>query len=220
MKQILFAALAVMTVAACGSTDTTTDAGTHDAGQAYDSTDKIFNYLDGKTMTMEGANIPTDPNGFNENVNYGASSQCYHSTKITTTVSTNGPSFAVVTIPGKIKATDGGTVAVFGVGSCDRTDTTSTPLTFSSTSVTFSNLKGDGNCFDILANYGTFLQEGRGMIAADGKKVTMELFFKDKTIGHSCADGDVGASTVKFASADGGATPSFTGNAKQVYVLP
>lgn len=207
MKKLMTAAVALF-VAACGGTTTV------DAGLPYDTSAKILDYLEGKTMTMQGDDIPTDPNGFNENVNYGASTQCYHSTKITTT----GANFAVSTVLGQLNSLDGGAVALFGVGKCDRTAMGNT-VAFTSNTLVVDKVQGNAACFDILATYTGFAQEGRGSIAADGKTVTLELFFKDKTIGHSCADGAVGSNTVKFASADGGTTP-FAGKGLQVYRIP
>jgi hypothetical protein len=209
MKKLMTAATLAL-FAACGSTTNTTD-----AGLAYDNSAKILDYLEGKTMTMQGDDIPTYPNGFNENVNFGASTQCYHSTKITTT----GANFAVSTVLGQLNSLDGGAVGVGSVGKCDRTAVGNT-VAFTSNTLVVDKVQGNAECFDILASYTGFAQEGRGKISADGKTVTLELFFKDRTIGHSCADGAVGSSTVKFASTDGGATPAFTGNALQVYRIP
>jgi hypothetical protein len=213
MKQILFAALAVMTAAACGSTDTGTDAGIDagiDAGQAYDSSAKILNYFDNKSMVMAGTDIPVAPLGFNQNVNYGAASQCYHQV----TIATLAEEFTVTSILGVIHAaTDGGFV-----GSCDNTAVGAT-VAFTSSSVLITNVKGNASCFDILATYTGFAQEGRGMISADGKTVSLELYFSNQTIGHSCADGAVGSGTAKFAATDGGTTP-IVANTVQVYRIP
>src|SRR5262245_47533492 len=46
-------------------------------GTVLDSTDKINAYLEGKTLTMSGDQIPTHPNGYDENVNFGSATQCY-----------------------------------------------------------------------------------------------------------------------------------------------
>jgi hypothetical protein len=86
-------------------------------------------------------------------------------------------------------------------------------LTFDSTAVLFENFKNNGACFDMTATYSAFQQEGRGSISADVKTLTLELFFKDQATGHRCADGDVGAPTIKLPGA------MFTGNAKQVYTI-
>ena len=53
------------------------------ASNPYDTADKINAYLDGKTLTMAGADIPSHPNGFDENVNFGQATQCYNKTVMT-----------------------------------------------------------------------------------------------------------------------------------------
>jgi hypothetical protein len=75
------------------------------------------------------------------------------------------------------------------------------------------NAKEDLSCFDVTFNYpGGFTQEGRASLSADGKTLKMELFVSQQAVGHRCADGAVGASTVTFLG------KPFTGNAVQTYV--
>src|SRR5512145_744481 len=38
---------------------------------------RITDFLDGKTLIMEGVMIPTHPNGYDQNVDFGAATQCY-----------------------------------------------------------------------------------------------------------------------------------------------
>lgn len=124
--------------------------------------------------------------------------------------------------------TDSGTVVTVDAGTVDAgtpvktytcdNKTKTTTVMFTSNTLVISNVKdAAASCFDILASYTGFAQEGRGSISADGKTVILELYFKDKTIGHSCADGAVGSSTVKFAAVGGAAPVAFTGNAQQTY---
>ena len=51
---------------------------TNGGGTMFDSATKIGAFLDGKELVMEGDNIPTHPNGFSEDVNLGANTQCYN----------------------------------------------------------------------------------------------------------------------------------------------
>lgn len=213
MKNLFEATLAVslLTMACGGGTTTTTDAGTK-----LDTPERIAAYLEGKTLTMEGANIPSSPNGFNENVNYGAASQCYKNTVIKVA----GGNYTVTAALGTIRALDGGTPALNELGVCDHT----TGGTFGptpSTIVKYDNVKGNAECFDIDVTYNAYGQEGRGSIADGG--VNLELFFKNQTINNRCADGNPGSGTVKRPSklADGGVgePTAFTGNAVQRYVI-
>lgn len=168
-----------------------------------DSASAINTYLEGKTMVMTGLDIPTYPNGFNENVNYGASTQCYNKT----TIAIASGTWNVTTLLGTLN----GAPNVGNTGTCDRTTVKGSPLTFSSTTVGISNVSGQATCFDVDVNYGSFEQNGRGSISADGQTVTMELFFKNQALHHRCADGVPGTAGVTLNGA------AFTGNAKQVY---
>jgi hypothetical protein len=169
---------------------------------------KINAYLEGKTMTMQGADIPSHPNGYNEDVNFGSASQCYAKVAI----SQLSGQFNVSSDLGTIVANaDGGIV-----GACDHTRVAT--AAFTSTAVLIDNVQGNATCFDITATYNGFSQEGRGKITDDGKTVTLELFFGGQATGHRCADGAVGATGVQI-SVQGNTVP-FTGNAQQVYRIP
>ncbi|MGC3999901.1 MAG: hypothetical protein QM767_21655 [Anaeromyxobacter sp.] len=78
MKKTLALLCSALFLNACGGSD---DSGptAPDLGTA----DKITTYLDGKVLTMTGVDLPSHPNGYNEDVNYGAATQCYESTVIT-----------------------------------------------------------------------------------------------------------------------------------------
>jgi hypothetical protein len=214
MKKHLILVAAFAGLVGCG-TVTTTDAGVDagtmmdggsDAGVTLDLTTdiKIFAYLEGKTMVMTGADIPSSPNGFNENINFGAATQCYHKTSIAVLAG----NFNVTSDLGQFNSIPDAGVA----GMCNRAVKTTTQ-TFSSTTILIENVKNNAECFDFTATYVGFKQEGRGKISPDGKTVTLELFFA--ATGHRCADGAVGATGVKLATS-AGAVP-FAGDAKQVY---
>ncbi|APR75172.1 putative lipoprotein [Minicystis rosea] len=183
------------------SSSTTGTGGTGgSASNPYDTADKINTYLDGKTLTMSGADIPTDPNGYNENVNFGQASQCYASVVMTPTAAMWHVDSTLGTLNDAPNTGDKGT--------CDH-GTPGQKLSFDSTAILIENVTAD--CFDFTATYVGFSQEGRGQIAADGKTLKLELFFGGQATGHRCGDGAVGAKTVKIKGAD------FTGNAVQVY---
>jgi hypothetical protein len=198
MKSAKLLALAACTLAAaCGGTDGGTTTLTLTSATA------ISTFLEGKTMVMTGADIPTSPNGFSENVNYGASTQCYNKTSIQVASGV----WNVTTLLGTLN----GAPTALSVGTCDRTTVKGSALTFSSTAVQIANVSGNATCFDVTVTYAGFTQEGRGDISADGKTVQMELYFGGKATGHRCADGAVGASTVKLGGV------AFSGNAVQTY---
>ncbi|MGV3624555.1 MAG: hypothetical protein ACO1OB_27295 [Archangium sp.] len=220
MKKLLTlcALAAIGGLVACGSTPGPMDGGSGggsggsgggSAGNDFSSSTRILAHLEGKTMVMEGNDIPTSPNGFNENVDFGASTQCYQKVSIATLAS----QFTVTSDLGTLnKMADAG---VGSVGLCDRTTKANT-VSFTSTAILIENVSNNGECFDITATFNGFKQEGRGSISADGKTVTLEFFFS--ATGHRCADGAVGATGVMLATQAG--PVAFTGNAKQVYRLP
>lgn len=212
MKNAILVCALMLT--ACGQPMPTTDAGVNDAGVAdagsgndFSTSAKILAYLEGKTMVMTGTDIPSHPNGFNENFNFGANTQCYHKVSIATLAS----NFQVTSDLGTFNATPDAGIA----GMCDRA-TRSNTVSFTSSAVLIENVSNNGACFDITSTYTGFSQQGRGSISADGKTVTLELFFAAS--GHRCADGAVGATGVQLATS-GGPVP-FTGNGKQVYRIP
>lgn len=215
-KTTLVCSLAALGLVACGMPMPTTDAGvdagttTTDAGTQmndFSTSAKISAYLEGKTMVMTGTDIPSHPNGFSENINFGANTQCYNKVSI----STLAGNFQVVSDLGTFNSTPDAGAA----GMCDRA-TKSNTVMFTSSALLIENVSNNGECFDITSTYTGFSQQGRGKISADGKTVTLELFFA--ATGHRCADGAVGATGVQL-STQGGPVP-FTGNAKQVYRIP
>ncbi|MFO0593274.1 MAG: hypothetical protein U0441_37375 [Polyangiaceae bacterium] len=174
--------------------------GTTSSGMDFSTSDKILAYLNGKTLVMEGADIPTDPNGFNENVNFGSATQCYSKVTMTPTDAAWHVASDLGTLNNAPNKGD--------VGMCDHA-TVSTMVAFDSTAILIENVTAD--CFDFTATYVGFSQEGRGKIAADGSSLDLELFFGGQATGHRCADGAVGAMTVKLNGAD------FKGDAVQTY---
>ncbi len=200
MKKLIASTVAALALAACGSSDpAVTPPPTLTTAAA------ITTYLNGKTMLMTGADIPTHPNGFNQNVNYGASTQCYKSTSISIAAGTWNVTSQLGTL--------NGAPTVGSVGTCDNATAFGSPLTFSSTTVAISNVAGNGTCFDIDVTYTGFTQAGRGAFSADGKTVRLELFFGAQATHNRCADGAVGATGVILN------TVAFTGNAVQTYRL-
>lgn len=182
-----------------------------------DTSDHIFAYLEQKTLTMNGANIPDSPNGLNANVYFGAATQCYNSTVITVMAQ----NFNVTAQLGTWTSLDGGAPAVGMVGHCDQ-NTISGPFMATSTAVAFSSVQGNGDCFDIDVTYNSYAQEGRGKFVNNGQEIDLELYFKNKVTGDRCADGMVGAATVQSVVTlpDAGTMNyPFTGNAVQKYVI-
>lgn len=208
-----------LALAACGSDDddSSPDAGqptdaapTMDAGAAMDAAmtmdagmmptlmteAQIKAFLEGETLLMAGDDIPTHPNGFDENIDFGPTSQCYNQTEIQVI----GGQFSVTSELGTITNM-----------MCDRDTVSGTAGPFVSNALTFSNIQGNAECFDVDAAYTGFSQEGRGRITDDGQTVELELFFMGQAVGHRCADGAVGSGGVTLNGM------AFTGDAVQVY---
>jgi len=196
MKKKLLSAVMLCALGLVGCGEDTTGPDVEDTGPKYNTADKVKTHLEGKTMVMEGANIPTHPNGYDEDVNYGSATQCYN--KVTMQVA--GGNFAVTS-----------TLATVQDSGCDHV--AAGELSFTSTTVLVENVKEDGSCFDITVTYNGFGQEGRAQISQDGTTAKLELFFTGQATGHRCADGDVGAQTVTLGG------NAFNGNAVQTYTL-
>ncbi len=164
---------------------------------------QILAFLDGKTITMPAAAVPSHPNGFDQNVNFGQATQCIHEVQM----SVAGGAFRVATSMGTLN----GAPEVEDVGSCDRDTPDGNELTFDTTAARIENVRDDGGCFDITLTYAGFGQEGRGAVSADRTEIRLELFFRDQAVGHRCADGDVGEPTITLNQ------ETFTGDAVQRY---
>jgi hypothetical protein len=172
------------------------------AAPDYDTAAKIEAYLEGKTLVMAGENIPTHPNGYNEDINFGTATQCY--SKVTMDV--NAGIYNVTSELGTLNnAPNEG-----DEGECDHS-AKSGEVSFSSTVAKVENVASDGSCYDFTVTYTGFAQEGRGCITPDGQEVILELFFKDQATGHRCADGAVGSGGITVQGA------AFTGDAIQIY---
>ncbi len=164
-------------------------------GDGLTTPSRISSFLDGKALVMEGSMIPSHPNGYDQDVDFGAATQCYM--KVT-----------MAPLGGKIRVTSElGTLTESG---CDRMRL-SGEASFDSTAVLIENVGGDAECFDFTITYPGFGQEGRGTINAERTELDLELFFKDQATGHRCADGAVGAPTVTLNQ------QLFTGDALQRY---
>jgi hypothetical protein len=208
-KQLLSAVmLCALGFAGCGEGETIDSTGNDNpntpAAKKFDTSAKILAHLEGKTMVMQGPDIPSHPNGFDEDVNFGSASQCYKSVAMAVASGT----FNVTSTLGTLR--DAPTIGA--KGSCDHTTVAGT-LQFSSTNTLIENIQGDGECFDVTFTYTGFQQEGRGKISADGKTLMLELYFKDKAVNIRCANGAVGATGVKVNGAD------HTGDSRQIYTI-
>lgn len=191
-KQLLSAVMAcALGLVGCGEDDPVTP-----PEKKFDTSAKLLAHFEGKTMVMAGENIPSHPNGFSEDVNLGSATQCY--SKVSMAVA--GGIFNVTS-----------DLATVSNGACNHEK--ANEQKFSTTNVLIENIQGDGECFDVLFTYTGFQQEGRGKISADGKTVTLELFFKDQAVGAKCASGAVGSGNITLNK------NPFTGNAQQVYVI-
>lgn len=169
-----------------------------------DPNTQVGTKLEGKTLVMEGANIPSHPNGFNEDMNLEGGTQCYSKT----TMQVGNNTYTVTSILGTLRDAP----KKFDIGTCDHAAAGATAQ-FTSQAVLIENAKADLSCFDATYTYNGFGQEGRGSLSADGKTLKLELFFTGQATGHRCADGEVGAATVKLNGA------AFSGNAVQTFVV-
>ncbi|WP_375758715.1 hypothetical protein [Corallococcus exercitus] len=202
MKKTLSSAmlLCALGLTGCGEETTQTPV---DSAPKLDSQSNILAFLEGKTLVMEGDNIPSHPLSLDEDIDWGSASQCFQKV----TIGVGGNNFHVSSIPGTIRNSAG----VGKPGStCDHS-AAQNALVFDSKAVTISNITAGGGCFEILVDYGSFKQEGRASFSSDTKKLSMELYFETKATGWRCADGAVGAKTVTVSGV------AFTGNAVQVY---
>jgi hypothetical protein len=200
-KTITSAALAALLLAACGSDDD--DDGT--PAPTLDTAAAIDTYLAGKTWVMTGADIPTHPNGLNEDQNWGAATQCYNRVTLAMAAGEWTVTSALGTLTGAPNQLD--------VGDCNRGVVLTTLPPFISQTVLVENVEGNGACFDLVVDYGAFAQEGRAKFSADGRTLTLELFFEDAAVGANCAAGDVGSGGITLGGV------AFAGNAQQVYRL-
>ena len=165
----------------------------------------VFGLLDGKTLVMEGAQIPSHPNGYDEHVNFGQATQCIYRVSM----KVQDRNFTVDTEMAMLE----GAPQPDDVGQCDRMTPNGETFSFNTTTALIENVQPDGACFDITLTYPGFGQEGRGSFSADRETVTLELFFRDQATGHRCEAGSVGSSTILLNR------ETFTGVATQLYRL-
>lgn len=176
--------------------------GSGGGGEVFDTAAKITAHLEGKTVVMAGDAIPSHPNGFDENTNFGSSSQCYNNV----TMSPSSAMWHVVSTLGTLT----GAPMPGDTGTCDHA-TPAGEVMFDSTAILIENVTVD--CFDFTATYVGFAQEGRGSLTAGGATLSLEIFFKDQATGHRCGDGAVGEATVQLNGMP------FVGDAVQVYTV-
>lgn len=186
--------------------------GPADSGTAADlnSPTRILAFLEGKTLTMEGNNIPTHPNGFSQDFDFGAATQCYNQT----TISIAGGNFSITSIAGTL-------VGAAPATTCDRSMPGATIGPFTSNTVTINNVNAPrADCFDVQIDFTGFTQVGRAKFAPDLSQVWMELYFAaNSPSGHTCADGAVGPQTGAVTQTIQGNVLPFTGDAVQKYVI-
>ena len=151
---------------------------------------------------MSGSGIPADPNGYDENTNFGSATQCYNAIVIMPTSAAWNVATTLGTLNGAAMTGD--------TGMCDTT-TAGMMVSYSSTAILISPASEE--CFDITTTYVGFGQAGRGKIASDGSTIEMELYFSGQATGATCQDGIVGASGVTLMG------KPFTGDAVQTYQI-
>jgi hypothetical protein len=200
MKKMLMSAVVLCALGTVGCGDDT--GGPDETGPKYNTPEKLATFFEGKTMVMQGDNIPSHPNGLSEDVDYGPASQCY--SKVTLTVA--GGNYTAVSLKGTWRDTASGK-------DCDHSVSAGEAGNFTSRAVLIENVAADGSCFDVTYTYPSFKQEGRGVVSQDGKTVKLELFFETAATGHRCASGAVGSPSVLVGG------KAFTGNAVQTYVV-
>jgi len=165
----------------------------------------ITGFLDGKTLLMDSTHVPSHPNGYDENLNFGSATQCIH----TVQMDVSGGAITVKTELAQLAGAPG----AGDRGTCNRGTPSGDDVAFSTTAVLIENVQADARCFDITLTYAGFGQEGRGSISADQRTINLELFFRDQAVGHRCGDGAVGAPSVQLNQ------EPFTGNAVQIYSI-
>jgi hypothetical protein len=209
--------------AACSSSSGASPATAGDAGSSSGLTDgsvslvldtpaAINAYLAGKTMVENGADLPHDPDGRNENTITAGEFHCWN--KSTIQISPSGEWQNTVLLGTETKTGDSG-----DSGTCETASVFGAPIPFTAPAASIINVQGNATCFDIDVPY-TFKgsvtpspeNSGRGSISADGKTVSLEVYFTaQRPPGDSCADGPVGSPGVTIGGV------AFTGNAVQVY---
>lgn len=158
-------------------------------------------WLDGKTAVMTGADIPEWPLGYFEGANYGEATQCLAEVKLRYV----DVSFISDTDFGTLNgAPDEGSV-----GTCDHM-----PSSRQAQATTRGYaIEGDGVCFDLRLDFGSYTLEGRGDFTPDGRTMRLELYYAGQATGTTCLDGAVGSAGVQVSDMDLG------GDAVQVYRL-
>ncbi|MFO0728966.1 MAG: hypothetical protein U1E65_34620 [Myxococcota bacterium] len=184
------------------------DAGSLDSGSQrlrLTTGAEVMNLLEGKKLLMDQTHVPSHPNGYDEDLNYGSATQCIHSVEMDVMSGAIAVTTSLATLRDAPHSGDH--------GSCDRAAPLGSEVAFTTTAVLIENVKDGGDCFDITLTYAGFGQEGRGKISEDQRTVSLELFFRDQAVGHRCQSGAVGAPSVTLNQ-----TP-FTGDAVQVYAI-
>lgn len=177
-----------------GSSGGVADAGQGLDGGALDTGSRVLAFLEGKLLTMAGGDIPRAPNGYDQNVYFGAVTQCYH--RVTHRMTLRN--FLTTATAGTWSQDGGFGLPINGtVGTCNTAMAFGTPGVFTTTLVTVANVQGDADCFDVTLVYPTYSQEGRGRISVDRSVAELELYFSPQATGHRCANGSIGDGGVR-----------------------
>lgn len=177
---------------------------TPDASRPIVTGNDLLMYLEGKTFEMKGANIPSHPFGFDEDVNYGANTQCYQSVVLTF----EGGNARMETVPGTLENAPNPN----DKGTCDHA-TPKAPFTFTSTTMSLVEGAPEGACFDVDLKFPAFRVLGRARLAAAATQFEVELYYENQAEGFACANGAVGAAGVTVQNQPLG------GDAVQKFVL-
>lgn len=145
---------------------------------------EILAFLEGVTLVEEGANIPSHPQGYSEDVNYGSATQCYSGI----TVEVRSGQVHQQLVFGSLE----GAPTTGSVGTCNR-GVAVQQIDVTSTALDIRNIQGDAECFDIDITFAGYGLQGRGRIMPGAREVQLEVYFRDQAVGMRCADGLVGA---------------------------
>ena len=165
--------------------------------------DQVFGILEGRSMVMNAPDVPSHPNGYDANVNFGQATQCINQVEMSVLDRRFHVATKMANLEGAPRPED--------VGTCDFASANGQEFAFDTTAALITNVSEDATCFDITFTYSGFGQEGRGSLSADRQTVTLELFFRDQATGHRCDDGPVGSPTVVLNQ------EPFRGTATQLY---
>lgn len=172
-----------------------------------DSRNRILTFINGRTLTMEGANIPSFPNGVSEDLATSTESRCYRNR----TLNAVGSSFRFTSQLGLVRSFDGGLAANGEFGICDHAGDGGIDTTETKAMIDYYTV----DCFNVYFTFGDRRLEGRGSARQNG--LNLEVFSAElQASNNSCVHGNPGSGGVSI-SPDGGHWVPFTGSAVQRY---